>query len=510
MVTNLRKFAKFTSVALLLGSPFAYANNHCEFEDGKDCVEVEEGAKFFTFNGSVESFSKVGFNRVKADVANNIYPTESFATIHGSFDTQFNIMSFLSTDFISKFEIGLGAAATGMIWDSTLRDSLSISGSGLSTGSGANNNYVGYWAGFLGDGSPYNHYFVFKNAYVDLQTKYLNFKGGRYESSMDYHSAYTQGFNIDSTFAFGDTDARPDNGVKLWWFSSFGRAFAYSQWLYDFYAVKVSDSNGDGKDDTTYGIHAFGTDVTYGGFSENEDGYRYGDSIMVRPFMYFYPGIYESMGMKVVYENQFGNGIGFKITGQGFALHVDPKLTTAHNSNNKRYGQVVDEWSGNINLIAQANIYNYNVRVGYYQNFRAANSHFGTYGNPMGLDFWTAGVYDMGPSMNDIVGRHAVTGYFSGGGYHDFFGYGTFSWDVLARITRSPRSDEESIALTLNLDFNNGLFVGTKIEWLNDTTHKGYNLVGTPNGIGVANAKPLDASRTDDRSHAFFMLGYKF
>ncbi len=514
MTGNLKKFTKYTSIALLMGGSFVLAANcgsgtagnlfgYDRCSDGKD--------RLFTLTGNVGTFTKAGFNGGKVNTATGFYPTESFTSVFGELNGIFDIKNVLANDKIKKFKIGIGAAAAGLAWDTTKYDGLTKGG--LSNGSGYNYNYIGAWSGYLGTPSGTyndNRQIMLHNAYVDLKfdatnEKFSNYeagydlKVGRYESGMDYFSGYTQGFNFDWYTQYGDIENRSGNEIKLWWFSSFGRAFAYSQWFLDYYAVKTTDTNNDGKADISYGIHSFGADVTYGGIDNTEDGFVYGDELFVRPFFYFYPGLYEAPGLKTTYEYQFGNGLGFKVIAQGFALHVHKGFTTT-NKTKGRYNEVVDEWSGNLNLIAQGNIYNYNVRVGYYENFGSGNSHFGTYGNPMGLDFWTASVYDIGASISDIINRNARSGYISGGGSYALK-YGTLSWDLLGRITRSPRSDEESIALAINHAFNNGLAIGLKLEWYRDTTHAGYIINGNT---------PLTASRTDDRSHAFFTLDYSF
>lgn len=498
--------SKFTSIALFLAGSATLG-----FADDISVSATpykSEKKKFFSFDGQLSTFTKAGFNNAKVDTTNGQYPTESFSTIFGAFNTHYDILAFMNNDSINKFEFGLSAAAGGLTLDSTLRDGSNASG-GLSGGSGLNNNYYGGWAGYLSELGGYlyknNRFFIIPNAYVDFSMKLgsqskqtLNIKAGRYESSMDYFSGFTQGFNIDYTTAYGDKDL---NKIKAWWFSSFGRAFAYSEWFLDFYAVKTTTLS-DGSV-VNFGNHAFGVDILNGGFSKSNDGYELGQSLLVRPFFYFYPGLYEAPGMKFVYNKQFGNGFGLTTTLQGYVLHVQPKFTTKYSGSNHRYDESVDEWSGNVNLIVQANIYNYNARIGYYQNFGSANSHFGTYGNPMGFDFWTASVYDIGASISDVINRNAVTGYLSGGGSYNLK-YGTLTWDILGRITRSPRSDEESVALNITHAFKNHIALGLKLEWFRDTTHAGYNPGATIGG------QKLSATRTDDRSHAFITFDYTF
>lgn len=527
MTSILRKFTKYTSISLLVSGSFAAAscgdssgvNGETFAGDVGGILSYERcpysKSKFFTLTGNVGSFTKAGFSGGKIDLNKNYFPTESFTSMFGELTGKFNINEAWENDVFAKFEVGLGVAATGLAYDSTKNDGGTRNKSGLSSGSGINTNYIGYYGGYSGngeDGYKDARLIMVHNAYVDMQTNalqtgrlesYFDLKLGRYESSMDYFSGFTQGVNFDWHFQYGNTDARPDNEVKLWWFSSFGRAFAYSQWFYDYYSVKAVNG-------VDVGIHALGADVTYGGVADDENGFAYGDKIFARPFFYFAPGLYEAPGLKLVYDYQFGNGMGVNVTAQGYVLHVHKAFTTTDkNSNLARYNEAVDEWSQNINLIAQGNIYNYNVRVGYYENFGSAGSHFGTYGNPMGIDFWTGSVYDIGASISDIINRNARSGYLSGGGYYDLR-YGTLSWDLLGRITRSPRSNEESIALYVNHDFKNGLVVGLKIEWFRDTTHAGYTIGSEIVRNNNNNNKALSSSITNDRSHAFFTVDYNF
>ncbi|RDU64005.1 outer membrane family protein [Helicobacter sp. MIT 14-3879] len=472
--------------------------------------------KFFGYSGSVGTFNKIGINNQKVNAQEGIYPTESFSTIFGKLDTTYNFKSFFQSDYINKLEVGLGIAAGSLTWDSTKNDGLTFGGgtpNAFGSGSGLNNNYVGGWNGYFTNLDKFgyrpknNRNYIIQNAYLNLESKYFNLKGGRYESDNDYHSGYTQGFQADIHFNYGDLAQNKDNEIKLWWFSTYGRAFAYSQWFLDFYAVKSSQKNNG--DLVNLGIHSGGVDIIYGGIDKVGD-YKDGYNLLVRPFVYFYPGLYTAPGAKLVYEKYFGNGYGLKTTIQGYALRIiRNSAITANNPNAtdapQRYDQDVDKLSGNLNVIVQGFIYDYNVRLGYYQNFGSANSHFGTYGNPLGLDFWTTSVYDIGANISDIISRNAKSVYLSGGGSHTLE-YGKFAWEVLGRITKSPRSDEESVALYLSHTFNNNIAIGLKLEWLRDTTKAGFN----PGASAPATTSPLSKTRTDDRSHAFITLDYNF
>ena len=156
--------------------------------------------------------------------------------------------------------------------------------------------------------------YILHNAYIDFQSDYFNLKGGRYESGIDYFSGYTQGFNADIHF-----NVAPNDDLKIWWFSSWGRAFAYSQWFLDFYAPKTSKSK-NGKLVNT-GIHSGGIDYAHNSISDN-NGAKDGMSILFRPWTQFYASLFNAAGGKLDYQQYFGNGYGVGLTIQGYALTV--------------------------------------------------------------------------------------------------------------------------------------------------------------------------------------------
>ena len=470
----MKRFVSFVAISLALANAMA----------------AEKSEEFFGYNGSVGTFTKAGFETGGA------YPTESFTTLFGRIDTTYNFKAFIDSSAIQALKIGVGIAGNGLIYDSTAKDGLSNWGYSNSTGSGLNSAYVGAWYGngAVGgsDGGVRNY--ILHNAYLDFQSDYFNFKGGRYESSMDYFSGYTQGFNADIHF-----NVAPNDELKFWWFSSWGRAFAYSQWFLDFYAPKAS-TNKSGKTINT-GIHSGGMDYVHNTISDN-NGAKDGMSILFRPWTQFYASLFNATGGKLDYQQYFGNGYGVGLTIQGYALNVISKYnTTKYNAEVTALNEKVDKLSGNLNVILKAYMFDYNMRLGIYKNFGSANAHIGTYGNPLGIDQWTASVYDVGPSLNDITSRNAISVWLSGGGAHGFE-VGTFSWEILARYTQSPRSDEQSVALFLSQAFKNGFAIGLKLEWLRDTTKAGYTI--------RSNTTALTTKRTDDRSHAFITLDYNF
>lgn len=449
----------------------------------------ENKEKFFDYSGHLATFNKFGFNNKKVDNSKDIYPTESFTTIFGKVDTIYDFKPYIHSDAIKVFKIGLGMGANGLAYDSTKKDGgVSDTNSVYPNGSGLNKNYVGAWQGngkVGGSGGGERNYML-HNAFIDFQSTYFNLKGGRYESDKDYHSGYTQGFSVDLHF-----NPTLNDEIKFWWFSSWGRALADSQWFLDFYAVKL------GADEGNTGIHSGGMDYKHDSIIEN-DGIKSGASVLFRPWTQFYAGLFNASGGKLEYHQYFGNGYGIRLTAQGYALNL---VGNKEINDLSLKGEKVDKLSGNLNAILKVFMFDYNVRLGVYKNFGSSGYHIGTYGNPIGIDQWTGSVYDNASggdasssennahALSNITARNALTAYLSSGGAHTFE-IGTFKWEILARYTTAPSSNEASVALLLRQIFNLGFTLGLKVEWLND--------------------KNKIQKRTDDRSHAFVMLDYNF
>lgn len=443
----------------------------------------ENKEKFFDYSGHLATFNKFGFNGGKPN--GDFVPTESFTTIFGKVDTIYDFKPYIHSDAIKVFKIGLGMGANGLAYDSTKKDGQS----GIySSGSGLNRNYVGayYGNGKVGGSGGSERNYMLHNAFIDFQSTYFNLKGGRYESDKDYHSGYTQGISADLHF-----NPTLNDEIKFWWFSSWGRALADSQWFLDFYAVKL------GADEKNTGIHSGGMDYKHDSIVEN-DGIKSGASVLFRPWTQFYAGLFNASGGKLEYHQYFGNGYGIRLTAQGYALNL---VGNKEVNDLSLKGEKVDKLSGNLNAILKVFMFDYNVRLGVYKNFGSSGYHIGTYGNPIGIDQWTGSVYDKASggdasssknnahALSNITTRNALTAYLSSGGAHSFE-IGTFKWEILGRYTSAPSSDEASVALLLRQIFNLGFTLGLKVEWLND--------------------KNKIQKRTDDRSHAFVMLDYNF
>lgn len=444
------------------------------------------------YNGWLEAFGKGGFNNQAIDADKGIYPTDSFLNVVGSLGFDGNLLPKDTENQSLKY--GFNVTGGSMILDSTSK--------GFPLGpDSVNNEYVGNWAGYnqnLGPKDGTNrHLYVVNNAYLDYtygdfdtSPFSFQFKGGRYLSSAEYMSGYTQGFEAAMKFKFSDSQS-----LKLWWYSSYGRAFAFGQWLIDFYSPQGYMTGADGKSGqfANYGIHAFKAIYSFGGLD-------------ITPYIYFSPGTYTAPAFRVEYDTNKGfDGTGFR--SRTFANILLPIYGDDTWVGKYRWGSIVDKYTQSLLIQQQFDYNNYNFGLGLYKNFGHANARIGTTGNPWMIDFWTASSYDIGRSISDMIGKDAITPYLFVGGTHFA---NKLWWQILGRWTDAERSQEHSVALNLKYQIDERLSIGGKIEYFSDTTKAGYK-VGWANESGSnGNTAPQSGTPKNvaDRSHAFLWIHY--
>lgn len=420
----------------------------------------------YKVSGSAESFTKWGFNNQKLDQSTNAAPTESFTTLFAQLN--------LNADLGAGFKAGLGGAIGGLAFDSTRNDP---------TVGGIGSPVVTSYFGVAWDKEKIQNYMV-QNAFLEYTFgDHFYIKAGRYESGKvgEWFSGYTQG--AETYVKLGV--------VKAWGFFSNRRAFAYDQWFNDYYRVLGTYAGG-----ATRNIYAAGLDIGAGGFT-------------LSGFSYFTQGIVTAPGVSLTFDsNPSKESQGFKsLTKVRF---LAPVAALEQRGLGNRWGEI-EKYSYTLHIDERLEVNNFFFGAGYYQNFDNANELIGRWGNPLWLDIWTASAYDIGQSLNDIIGRNAVTGYGYFGAKH-----GNFNWQILGRGTNSPRSSEQSVALLLDYQIREDFAVGGKIEWFSDTTKAGYSpLQGSYHALltndgTLSTSGLLDKKRKDDRSHLFFYLRHTF
>ncbi len=401
----------------------------------------------YKFSGVAESVSKVGFNHSKLNSKEGIFPTATFVTA----TIKLQVDSNLLPKNIEKhsLKIGVGGILGALAYDSTktLIDQAThqIYGSELFY-------MIGRWWGFLGN-APWKDSIIESDAHTRnyvLYNSYLfysygdkfHLKLGRYLSNMDFMSSYTQGFELDYKI---------NSKIALKWFSSFGRALAFGQWIRDWYAPIVTE---DGRKEVDDGIHA-------------AQLYFSSKRVQVMPFAYFSPKIYGAPGVKIhIDSNPKFKGLGLRAqTTINVIFPVYAKdLYDVYWRNSK-----IGEWGASL-LIHQRFDYNeFNFGFGYYQNFGNANARIGWYGNPIPLNYRNNSVY--GGVFSNVITADAVSGYVFGGGV-----YRGFLWGILGRYTYATRASERSINLNLGYKWGSFASVDVNLEYYVVSMHNGYRL----------------------------------
>ena len=410
------------------------------------CLDAIE----YKLGGRAEGFGKFSFNEGGANRASGKYPTGSYATMVGALDGSLKIND--------KFSMTLSGQIGGIVNDSTIRI-------GDENGNYISREGMGYnYIGFYGSSSYSTRKYIVYNSNATYSDGFVSIKAGRYEAvSTDWFGTYNQGAEIFLDFGV----------VRPWVFYSHSKALVDSQWMVDFWKV-----NGN------KGIFAGGVDFRLGGFE-------------FAPYVYYGEDRFSAPGFRASYDS-----------GESESSDMRSRLTFyglfMNNNRSVRNELSPYDW-GEYGRGGQALLIKYRqdvksifFQLSLYKNFGNAIGHLGVIGSPMDvdMDMFDAGVYDIGPSLNDVHGKNALTGYFIVG--QDSIG--KFSWKLLGRSTKSDRSDEVSFVLTLFYDINENFRVGTKLNYFNDITKAGYNLFGTT----------LAENRSDDRSNIMTFVRQTF
>ncbi|CBG39825.1 outer membrane family protein [Helicobacter mustelae] len=438
------------------------------------------GAMDFKPSGSLTSFNRIGFNNAPMNVKENLYPTESWGT--------FIVKAQVDADFLSKeqkesgqsFTGSIGIFAGGLIYDNSRRWGNADFDKNFNLKSG--DSVVGAWY-VIANANIYNLYgrYEIRKPNADGTADHVfSIKGGRYESSAEFMYAYTQGFELDYKY----------KGLNLWWYSSFGRAFAEGSWMYPWYNPKQMNN-------VNYGIHILQLSYTF------KSGFH------IQPYVYISPDFYVAPILKLIYDsnpNFNKQGVRSKTTVNFMYVHHTPAAAKQW-----RYLAIAGHDAQTLNFTEQVDINNYYIAAGGYFNFGNANAQLGTYGNPwIPWNYWSSTVYQMG-GMTAALTKNAKSGYIYVGGSH--LG-GKLEWRILGRITRSPFENEASIPFNLYYTVNKYFKMWFKLEWQTATLHKGYVIALIPNNPGsyYLPGSPFKATKnvTQDRSNFMFSFTYSF
>lgn len=402
----------------------------------------------FSVSGQMVSFSKFGFNNQNYNPKKDIYPTESYSSILGEFNLHMNIIKGLNTT--------IGGVANGLVYDSTIFQGKQDWDYPYQIGT----NYIGYYAGHSGQKLQSPKFLMLHNIYVDYDYEGIfGLKAGRYETKdKDWFSAHNQGVEIYVKY----TD------TKAWAMFSDARASTFADWFW------------------SYGRYYSNNEFLFAGGVE-----YFKNGLKISPYLYYIPRNLNAPGIHISYDTNTD----FKAEGFRSKTTIVALFPIYHNSDsndNIVFEQKLGKNAQSLFVKQEFDIDSYNLGVAFYANFGNGNGKIGIYGDPIGFNIWTGSVYDTGTSLSNIVGKDAVNGFlFIGSSISDF------KWQLLGRLTKSPRADEQSLAIFLDYNFSSNLSIGFKIEYFNNITHKGYS---------IGSAPTLTKNNVSDRSHIMLYI----
>lgn len=424
----------------------------------------------YKVDGNVASVTRIGFNHQKLiDEEKGIYPNNSFWSLSAQLGIKFFAMDNLS--------FGFRGAVGGVAYDSTRLGSRffpadSVSSKGQTSNAGRFSEvYMPAWGEII-------------NAYVayDNNGKF-GIKAGRYDFSpnLDWFSGRNQGLEV-----FGGNEKFQGYGVY-----SNARSSTNSEWLNHF-----TPRNGK--------LNKIGTFVV--GFNGQFDNY------LINPYIYYQPGVHIAPGFKFIYDITTSSNIKSKTKFIVLGTIHDSKIRNLPSSQdwgwNDKFNTLKisksnslgyagkQRGAGGVSILLREDVdlSNWNFGGGLYKNIGNPNDVIGSYGDPTGVKTWIYTLYDTGAPWSDFFGRDA-SNIFAFGGQK----YENFSWDVIGRLTYSPRSDEQSLAFTVSYGFIEKISVSLRLEYMNDLTKKGYLLYKTY----------LKEDKSTNKSMAFLWINYK-
>ena len=349
-------------------------------------AEPSKESHRFSFSGELEAFNKFGFY-------NGISPTDSYGyilgTISGIYSHKF------ANDSTLRFE--LGGAGAGLAYDSTK----------TSQTGGLAYNYIGYYAGYRGSRAATatnTHNFYIHNAHLAYDSERISLKAGRFMHNDDnYVVGLMEGADLRADFAkfdkggiygrvegvsafalLGDgffwdfTQAYAPNGLlgaQFGGYVAFGEASKFD--INAFYYYGISEYSAPGID------MKLDFDSTKEGADSSKKGFASSTRINA-----IFP-IYDTLKMEVApllgnfLRNTSGSNEGFTssiLARQDFRFYTGDK------------GE-------------------YLLGVAAYKNIGLSHARVGLYGSPLGINIWDNSVYGIGPSLNGIVYKDAISAF---------------------------------------------------------------------------------------------------
>ncbi|CRF41691.1 outer membrane family protein [Helicobacter ailurogastricus] len=421
----------------------------------------------YKLSGFANQASTIGFNEAPINKSKGIYPMQQYATIAGYLSLGF---SLLPKDLEKKGHSlkGLvGGMVGGVLFDGTKR---------FSGGSVVYQRFA-FYDGFYGGGadvlqsdstpvknsklSNFSHFYVFSDAYLDYKYKdYFGIKAGRYNSTAAYESGQTEGFEV-----FGQYKK-----VRLWWFSSFGRAYATGPLMRDWYAPRVVYS-GDYTKNAQGGYTHHGHPVSLGTHAVQLTYKKH--HLLVEGFYYFSPKMFNDPGFKIGWDSDPNfSGQGFRsntILIAMFAFYPPWMIINSKGAAIYRYDNPVGANGQSLVIRQRFDINQFYVIGTFYKNFGNANAWVGNTGNPAGVEFY--GNSTWAGYLGTALKADSVTGAIAYGGIHF---KRKFTWNMTWQWSSAPVSYEGRFILALGYQFTPFLKALVNIAYYGVHTNEGY------------------------------------
>ncbi|WP_176485781.1 outer membrane family protein [Helicobacter suis] len=428
----------------------------------------------YKISGRVGSFSRVGFNNSAINSNKGIYPTGSYVTTVGMLQIDVNLLP--KSVSAHKLKAGIGGELGALAFDST---KTLINQSDPSAGyQPAGWYYIGRWQGYLLNApwaksnygnSLYAHNYIIYNAYISYA--YKDIAGctlGRYRSHALFLSDHNQGFECFVK----------KKSWRLDWFSSYGRGRSTLQYIRDFYAP-VQYKFADGKR-FNYGMHA----ATLSWKNKSWD---------IKTFLWFYPKNYSAPGGQISYDTKqslktwrIENHFYF-----WFPIYTKELASTYWRSSS------IQHFTASILFQQNFLIHKYHFGWSVYKNFGNSNAMFARFGTPINYDTKDNTPYDS--RLDNLYNANALTLVARGGG-----AYKKLSWEILGRLTYSPKANEQVLGLTCFYNVTKNIRAMLRLDYYEVFTHRGYK-------VGYSGAPNFKFAPTiQDRSYLMTSISYQF
>lgn len=470
----MRQERKAKSFSLVLG--FVVANALCTATIASQSGEESHP---FSFSGELEAFNKFGFH-------NGVSPTDSYGYILGT------ISGIYTHKFAndSTLKIELGGAGAGLAYDSTRK-------SRFAGDAGLGYNYVGYYAGYRGDKSASatnTHNFYIHNAHIAYDSEHISLKAGRFmHDDSNYIVGLMEGADIKATLANFDkggiygrlegASAFALLGDGFFW--DFTQSYAPNGLLgaqFGGYAILGEKGKFDINAFYYYGISEYsapGLDMKLdfervNGESSDKKGFSTHTRLNV-----IFP-IYDSLKMNVApllgkfLRNENGTKEGFTssiLARQDFRFYTGKK------------GE-------------------YLLGIAAYKNIGLSHARVGLYGSPLGVNIWDNSVYGIGPSLNGIVYKDALSAFvFTKASYENLARF-LQAFDVgldfryTTNINSAKALDEYSLKLSLDFALTKNLALSIIGNYYTSVVfdNKALNTDFAGSGSAVSTRKAIDRS----------------